>query len=176
MHDKKLARLSGTLLVLAYVTALLSIIAPLALLTDSSPIVLAKGSEIWKTTLGELPLLEGGLCVFLLLLPDMVWVYAVIQIARLAHYYRRGFIFEYRNTQCFVHIGGALIVMGIVGNLAMPLVNYLFYYRHISPWLADMPLLAVMEPDLIMAGAFFYVLGKIMRRGAELQDDERLTV
>lgn len=176
MQDKKLILWSRILLILAWITVIISLAGPLYMVLSNAPMVLAKGDEIWKTTMSQIPAMEGYLCLFILMLPNFAWVYAVANIAKLAKFYQKGQVFEEQNTRCFIKIGIALCIMGVLSALVLPAVNYLFYYRNITPWLSDMPLFALLNPDLIMAGAFFYVLGKIMQRGAELQDNERLTV
>jgi len=176
VDDTKLARWSLILLVLAVLTMLLSLVSPLTLLFGDAPVVLSKGTEIWKTTFHSLPTAEATALLLILMAPQLAWVIAVVQVARLAQRYRRGRIFELGNTVYFIRLGVALAVMGLLQSLVLPLVNALFYYRHISPWLADIPWLEVLQPDLIMAGAFFFVLGKIMERGAELHESDQLTV
>ncbi len=176
MLDMTLRRWSGVLLMLAGLTIIISFIAPLVLLSGDAPLVLAKGADVWRTTLSQLPLLEASLCVVVTSLPNVAWVYCVVQILLLARLYRAGKVFTQENSRYFRRIGIGLTVMGFLSVLVLPVIGHLLYYRGISPWLPDMPLLAVFEPDLLMAGVFFYVLGKIMQRGTELQENEDLTV
>ena len=124
----------------------------------------------------DLPQLEANVCLLLFMLPNFAWMYAVVQMAKLAIAYRSGDIFQKSAPRRFMKIGIGLVVMGIFNMLVLPAITYLFYYRGISPWLADMSFLTVFEPDLLVAGCFFFVLGKIMHYGVALQEADRLTV
>jgi hypothetical protein len=176
MQDITLHRWSGVLLMLAILTIVISFIAPVVLLSGDAPLILAKGADIWRTTLSQLPRFEGALCVVITSLPNIAWVYCVVQILLLARLYRSGKVFTQENTRYFRRIGVGLTLMGFLSALMLPIIGYMLYYRGISPWLPDMPLLTLFEPDLLMAGVFFYVLGKIMQRGVELQENDDLTV
>lgn len=175
-RDAALRRWSTVLLALAALVVLRSVAAPALLLSDGGPIVLTHGTEVWQTRLHDLPRGDAGLFLAIILLPQAAWLYGVVQIARLARFYRRGVLFAVPVSGAFLRLGGALIVMGALDTLILPAVAHLFHARGITPWLADIPLLAIVEVDLIMAGAFFFILGKIMQRGAELQETDRLTV
>ncbi len=158
--DKALVRWSNILLLLATITAIMSVVSPVIQLLDDSPLMLMKGKDIWKTTMGELPRKEAVITFFVLMLPNLAWTYSVLQMLKLALYYRRGHVFEDRNTRCFVKIGIGLTVMGVTGSLILPIINYLYFYRGISPWIGDMSWLGILQPDLIMAGwVFFFFWG-----------------
>lgn len=175
--DKALFRWSTVLLVLAFVTLLANILGPLSLILDGTdPLVLAKGDDLWKFTLGELKAWDRVVVFTTLVLPSLIWVLGVLQIGQLALLYRGGKVFEQANVRCFLRLGTILVVSGILESLVYPAINHYLFARGISPWLADMKLLFTLEPDLIMAGMFFFVLGKIMQRGVELQEFDRLTV
>ena len=161
---------------LALLTGVLVVVGPLTLLFQDVPIVLARGTEIWKTDLQSLPPAIALAMLAILLMPLVAWLYGVAQVVRLARQYRGGHVFDAPNTTRFVRLGAALMVMDVLNALVMPAVNYLLHGAGISPWVADMPLLALLQPDLLMAGVFFVVLGKIMRRAAELERSDRLTI
>lgn len=174
--DRNLARWSTVLLALALATALLSILTPVALLLDDAPVTLMRNGKIWQTSMNALGTTDQALLWIGVMLPQLAWFYGVLQVARLARSYRRGVMFDATVTGAFERLGIALAVMGTLETLQYPTLNFLLYYRGVSPWLGDMPVLALIQPDLLMAGAFFFVLGKIMRRGAELQETDSLTV
>jgi hypothetical protein len=90
-----------------------------------------------------------------------------------ARRYRKGQIFEEENARRLVRLGLALAAIGVLNTLSLPIFNMLLYWRGVSPWLADMPFILVFEPDYVMAGLFFVILGKIMRRGSELEERDR---
>lgn len=175
-EDKELKRWSGILLFLGYATAVMSILGPLSLLSKDAPIILARGKEVWSTTFSQIGGVDGAVVLILALLPTAAWVYAVFYIVQLARHYQAGRVFAVGNTGCFLRIGAALAAMGVLDMAVYPLSNLWLFYRGITPWLGDMPILALFDPSLIMAGAFFYVLGKIMARGVALEDNDRLTV
>lgn len=164
------------MLLLAFVTAALSILSPLSLLSSNVPLVLTKGQEVWNIPVSKLPAKEGLVFALIVMLPNLAWFWGVLQIIRLAVRYRQGMIFDVRNAVCFTRLGVALVLMGILSSLTLPAANYLLYCRGISPWLADMLWQEVLYLDPITAGVLFYVLGKIMQRGAVLQENDKLTV
>lgn len=176
MNDVTLSRWSGVLLVLAVLTGLQSIFSPLSWLFGGTPIILTKGDEIWRSTFQMLPRFDAWVLLGLILLPQLAWVAGVWQVGKLAHSYRRGILFDLKVTQCYMRMGAAWTMMGVLATIDYPVLNYVLYWDGVTPWVADMPLLEIVQTDLIMAGAFFFVLGKIMRRGVELQDSFSLTV
>lgn len=175
-YDLHLTRWSAILFWFAVMTVLLCLCEPLALLFSDAPIALAKGTEVWSSSLNALPATDVAFILMVLLAPQCAWLVAVIQVAYLAGNYRRGIVFDRRNAGRFLRIGIALAVMGVLHMLVMPFIGYWVFHRGLCPWLPDMPFLAIAEPDLMMSGIFFFVLGKIMQRGAELQESEDLTV
>ena len=165
------------MLVFALATVAFNLIVPITFIVEGDqPLVFAKGQELFKFTLGELPAFERTVIFAVLFIPALIWVYGVLQIVRLALSYRTGEVFAARNSGYFIVLGIVLVVIGICDALAYPIVNIFMYERGISPWLGDIRLLQTLEPDMIMAGLFFVILGKIMRRGAELQEFDRLTI
>lgn len=175
-RDTKLRRWSMVLLLLALATLARGLSAPFFLLLEGGPILLTKGQEVWQSRFESLPTFEAGIVFTVLTLPQVAWLYGVLQIVRLARCYRRGTLFGPAVSGAFLHLGAALATVGLLNSLTLPAVAAVLYHRGICPWLADMPVFAILDLDLIMAGAFFFVLGKIMRRGAELEEADRLTV
>jgi len=176
MTDRKLIWWSTALLLLAIAAAAQSVIGPLSLLADGNPVVLKNGPEIWQFTFQSLQRMDATILTVIILLPQVAWISAAWQVARLAIHYRRGGFFSPIITTCFLRLGMALAAMGALDSLAYPAVDYIFYWRGVSPWLGDVPVLAILRLDLMMAGAFFFILGKIMTRGKELQDLEQFTI
>lgn len=175
-QDRMLSRLSLLLLVLALATAAVGLFAPLTLLLGDAPLVLARGTEIWKTTVYSLPGTDVAMILLITALPQIAWLYCVKHIVQLALRYRRGEIFEVANSHNFSRIGLGLFAMGVTEPLSLLLASLWLYWRGIAPWVLEIPVLAWFDPSLVMAGAFFYLIGKIMRLGAELQDIEKFTV
>jgi hypothetical protein len=176
--DIHLTRWSNLLTVMAVFTAVLTVMTAFYPLIFNGPLGLVKdnGAKVWTTTVQELPVFERLTVVFTSALYNFAWLYALVQIVRLARHFRAGHIFAEANARCFVRIGAALGLMGILQTLTYPLLNYFLYWRGISPWLGDMSLLDTIHPDYVMAGVFFFVLGKIMRRASELEESDRLMI
>jgi hypothetical protein len=174
--DQELRRWSLVLTVLAAVTLAWTALEPLTLFWDDGPIALARGTEIWSTSLRALPGLDRAVVLIVTLLPQVAWVFGVAQVFRLARRYASGRVFDLANTGCFVRLGASLVAMGLMQPAIVPVLARWLNARGIAPWVPDASLLQLFEPDLIMAGAFFFVLGKIMRRGTELQESDRLTI
>lgn len=164
------------MLVLAVLAGVQNVVSPLSQLLTDEPIVLTKGDEIWRTTFHWLSSFDAWVFAAIVMSPDAVWLLCIVEIGRLALRYRRGMLFDVYVTRCYMRLGVAMTVMGVLGTAMYPALNYFFFWRGVTPWLADMPFLSIVQSDLIMAGAFFFVLGKIMRRGVELQDSFSLTV
>jgi len=174
--DAKLVQWSTLLLLLAGLTVLAGIAAPVLLLLTDGPLVLMRGQDVWRTTFYKLPPVDRGLLLLVLSLPEVVWLYIVAQIIALARRYRAGAVFDRANPACFTRIGVALAVMGMVSSFALPLAAWILYVRGACPWLADLWPLASLDPDLLLAGAFLFVVGSVMQRGTALQEAEMLTI
>lgn len=176
-RDGPLYKWATVLMVLALIALAFSLFAlGMGLFGSDAPLVLNKGMEVWKTSLHDLKTFDYSVIYTLLALPEIAWVYCVLQMTKLAVYYRKGWVFEHQNVICFVNIGKGLIIMGITSAIIYPAIAFFLYFREVSPWLADIPWLASFDPDLIVSGTFFFVLGKIMARGVELATLDRLTV
>ena len=176
--DIRLIRWSNLLLALAIICALLAAAVPIYILFSDAPIVLLKegGKTTWNTTFNALPTIDRLVVFVLTFSSSVAWLYGLLQIARLAVFYRQGAIFELRNARCFMYLGGAFVVIAILETVTGPLINAFLYWRGISPWLGEMPLLFLIEFDYLMAGVFFFVIGKIMRNGNELEESDRMIV
>ncbi len=176
--DIHLTRWCNLLAVMAVFTALVTAAAVFYPLIFNGTIALSKdhAAQFWKTTMAEMPVFERLVVLGLLSLASAAWLYGLLQIFRLARNYRTGQIFGEANARYFVRIGVALGLIGILQSLTYPALNHFLYWRGISPWLGDMPLLFLIRPDYLMAGLFFFVLGKIMRRASELEETDRLMI
>ena len=177
-EDIYLARWSNLLAAMAVLAAAITAAALAYPLIFDGPIVLAKehGAEVWKTQVLDIPVFERLTVLIALYLPSFAWLYVVLQIFWLARNYRAGQIFAESNARHFMQIGVALALMGVFETIYFPFINYFLYWRGISPWLADMPWLAFIRPDMFTAGLFFFVLGKIMRRASSLEENDRLMI
>jgi hypothetical protein len=176
--DIYLRRWCNILAAMAIFTALVTSIAIFAPLFVDAPIGLVKngGAQSWVTVFSGLPLVDRLTILFIHSFEPAVWLYAVLQIFRLARNYRGGQIFGEANARCFIRIGAALGLMGILHFVTYPAINYFLFWRGISPWLGDMPGLFLFRIDYLMAGVLFFVLGKIMRRASELEETDRLMI
>lgn len=176
--DIRLIRWSNLLLALAIICALLAVAVPVYIIFSDAPIVLLKenGKTAWNTTFNALPAVDRVVVFALTFSSSVAWLYGLLQIARLAVFYRQGAIFEFRNARCFIHLGGAFVIIAILETVTGPLINVFLYWRGISPWLGSMPVLFAIKFDYLMAGVFFFVLGKIMIYGNELEESDRMIV
>lgn len=174
--DPELRRWSYALLALAILSAVGAVVAPARLAFRDMPIALARGTEVWSTGLHGLPAIDVAVVLVVGLSPQIAWVIAVAQIVILAQRYVRGEVFRLDNTLCFLRLGGALVAMGILQVVAFVTLSFWLVHRHIAPWMPDIDVADLLHMDLVMAGAFFFVLGKIMHRGAQLQESDELTI
>lgn len=175
-HDALLKLWSNILISLALLSGLFSILDPLSLVFDNLPLTLAKGTETWQINMHDLPAMDAAIVIAAFVLPQFMWILAVWQVALLARYYRAGSIFGEHITPRYTRIGIFLVIMGILESLILPVIGLWFYTRKLCPWLPDMPIETIIQPDLVMAGAFFFILGKIMHHGNELQKTDQLTI
>ncbi|MCA1907427.1 MAG: hypothetical protein LDL39_03610 [Magnetospirillum sp.] len=176
MTDAKLTRWSFLLFVFAALSGLQAIVAPILLMVNGTPITLSHGSEIWSTTLQALSAVDGAMLVTAVMAPQLAWIYAMAQVALLALDYRRGLLFHSSLTKRFIRLGVAMFVASVLGSTAAPVLGQIFFARGVLPWVPDIPLFAAVDTSLAMAGVLFFVLGKVMQRGAELQDSDSLTI
>jgi hypothetical protein len=176
--DIYLTRWSNLLAGMAILAAIITSLALAYPLVFNGPLILMRehGADIWKTQIFDIPVFERVVVLFILYLPSFAWLFAIAQVFAIARNYITGAVFAEYNARCFVRIGIALAAMGVAETVYYPMINYFLFWRGISPWLADMPLLVVLRPDMFMAGLFFYVLGKIMRRASALEENDRLMI
>jgi len=176
--DIYLARWSNLLAAMAILAATITMIVLIYPLIFDGPIVLATdhGAKVWNTKLFDIPVFERFTVLILLYLPSFAWLYVVLQVFRLARNYRDGQVFGEINARCFVRIGAALALIGGFETINVPFVAYFLYWRGICPWLADVSWLHLIQPNMFMAGLFFFILGKIMRRASALEENDRLMI
>lgn len=177
-NDPRLTRWSTVLMAMVAFAAFVNLAAPVyEFFFGFFGVVKDQGQKIWTTQFSALPLPDRFAVLAIASCDSAAWLYGLLQVGRLAQYYRRGYIFEERNAVCFIRLGVALGVLGLAQSAQYPLSVIYLYWRGITPWLADMPpSLFIIRPDFLMAGVFFYVLGKIMRRAKELEETNRLIV
>lgn len=177
-QDKKIMRWSTFLFVMVIFALVINVAALIYPTIYDVPISISKnsGKDIWNTTASALPILDFTVVIALNSFASVAWLYGLLQIGRLAKHYRGGRIFEEHNAVCFIRLGIALVFVGIGNSLNYPIANLFLYWRGVTPWLGDMPPLFLVQPDYLMAGVFFFVLGKIMRRANELEETNRLII
>lgn len=162
--------------ILSVVTALFTIASPVYALSHECPITLLKGQEEWKIDLFALGWFDFLAVFTVVMLPKFAWLASLFNILMLARRYEHGRIFDQANARRFVRIGECLVLVGLLDCMIAPFINYFLYWRGISPWVGDMPLAYVVQPNYVAAGVFFVVMGKVTQRAFELQEDNRLIV
>jgi hypothetical protein len=177
-RDAHLARWSLALMAMVLIAAALNISFPIyEFFYGLTGFVKDEGKTVWTSLISALPLIDRFAITLFTELDSVVWLYVLLQIWLLARYYRSGRIFEECNAVCFMKVGQGLCIMGIVQSFEYHAVNHYLFWRGISPWLGDTPpVLFAVRVDMLMAGLFFFVLGKIMRRAIELEETNRLIV
>lgn len=175
-EDAYVARWSGLLYIFVALAALFTVVSPLYALTHECQLELTKGQEIWKTSLHDLRTPDFAAFLGAAMLPRGIWLAVLWEVLKLAQHYRLGRIFEESNARRLARIGSLLVAMGVIQCVMEPIVTYFLYWRGISPWLGDMTLIDVIQPDYVMAGLFFLIFGNVMRRAVELEETRRLIV
>ncbi|MCA8883871.1 MAG: DUF2975 domain-containing protein [Rhodobacteraceae bacterium] len=175
--DRALTGWSRLLWGLALLTLALNV-AQLSLLWFEPvlPITLTSGDEVWSTDFHDQPRHVQIALIALVTGSELPWIFAVVQIALLGRDYMRGTVFTENNTRRFQKIGLALIALGVFGSLLHPAIAALLFAFGGAPWMADMAPLFTLEIDYLMAGLLFFVIGKIMQRGLELQTSDQFTI
>ena len=74
------------------------------------------------------------------------------------------------------HVIAILVLMALSRTLIQPIISYYFYWRGISPGLADLKLVLNIDLDLLMIGLIFFVIAKIMERASEINEENQLTI
>lgn len=174
--DRQLARWSAALYVMAAVTALFTLSRDMRYLSGNCDIVVLKGQEIWSATSGHLKPLDFAALYILALPQTLAWLYFLLQISRLARYYRQGRVFEEGNALCFIRGGRALAAIGIIGFFSLTGSICFLYWRGTTPWLGDIETPYGIHYNFVLVGLFLFIWGKIMHRAAELEANNRLIV
>jgi hypothetical protein len=175
--DTFLTRWITVLYVTAAIAGLFDIIAPLSDLLDPDfKLVLTHGIDK-QTIMGrDLPTYDLLAISAFVLVSHIVWLMAIVEAVRLARHFQCGHIFEERCARCLIRIGYIVVAFGFVDSFTAPVFQHFLYWRGISPWLMDAPLIYTLQPDAVMAGLFLIILGSVMRRAAALEENNRLIV
>lgn len=174
--DVYLARWSGVLHILVWLAAVFTFVDPFEYLTMDGRISLLHDGKIQEFQIWKLPPFELSVVLACWMSPKTFWLYTLFQFFMLGRVFRQGRIFDESNGRRLENVGYALATISLINTLAIPAVAFAFYWGGTTPWMADLPLAHVIEPDLAMGGLFFIILGKVMRRAAEMEEESRLIV
>lgn len=175
-RDVYFSRWSSLLYMLVALASLLTVALPIQYLIRVGRIVLLHDAKLQEFLVWSLPSFELSVVLFGMFTPRIVWLYGLLQFSRMARYFRQGRIFEERNARCLVRVGYALGIICVMDSVFLPSVAFAFYWGGTTPWLADLPIAHIIEPDYAMAGLLFLVLGKVMHRAVEIEKESRLIV
>jgi hypothetical protein len=171
-----LAGWSRVLFVLAAAAALFALARLLSFLFQDGRVTLLKEGEVRDIFVADLSALDRTFVSAVMAAQTPVWLYALSNMAGLARAFRRGMVFERGNARRVMRIGFALTTIGVLQSTLKPVLAVFLYWRGVIPWLADLPLAYVIHVDTVMAGLFFVILGKVMHRAIELDENQRLIV
>lgn len=176
VHLKRWSNLLAVVAILAAVVVLFRL-ADAVSFDGTIRFIKENGAQKWDIKLSDIPLFERLTVVALRSVPPLGTLYTFLQVFLLARNYRSGQIFSAANARYFVRIGLALLVMAAIGTVTFPFLNHFLYWRGISPWLADLPPLQwMLRPGNVLVGLFCLILGKIMQRASELEENDRMMI
>jgi len=125
-----------------------------------------------KIDLGRVPG-AGWLLVFGLIVPFFAVVLALLyQADRLLGLYQRGQIFAAENGHRIRRAGQLLIALWVLEIIVVPLV--MLVANRVGPGLEEVSI--DVDLGLLLAGIFVIVIGHVMSIGAELAEDQALTI
>ncbi|KIC13644.1 DUF2975 domain-containing protein [Leisingera sp. ANG-DT] len=173
----KMANMISILHVLIGATAFASLAETVYVFHSDLPIALQINGEVWIQKVSEFSISDRGVVFSLVELSEAAWFWTLYNMWCLAGLYRRGQYFTPQNSQCFLRIGYALIVMAVLDTLLVPALSGYLYYRGITEGLVDMDIaLIVSELDLMTAGLFFLLIGAIMDKASNMQEEAEMTI
>jgi hypothetical protein len=174
--DIYLKRWSSVLYILVAFGALYYLFSGARFLYGDGRIVLIHGKQLWRISLGELSIADRLAMFGIVSPPDVVLLYSYWQLFKLAGNFRRGAVFHNNNASLLVRTGCGLITMGFLNALSFAIGRCYLYWRGISPWFGDSTITFGVKYNYVMVGLFLFVLGQVMRRASELEENQRLIV
>jgi hypothetical protein len=174
--DVYIVRWSNLLSILVVLAALLTIALVVNFALHSGKIGLMHDEKIHVFFVTNLSWPEFCVAVGCVFSAEITWMYGLLQLFWLARHFRRGRIFDEDNSKRLLHISYVLAAVTVIDALTPPIIAFTLYWRGVTPWLSDLPLLRLIEPAYILASIFFFILAKVMSRAVELERESRLYV
>lgn len=173
----KMARMINLLHILIGATAVVSLAETVFVFQSDLPIALQINGEVWIQKISEFSISDRVAILSFIELSEVAWFWALYNMWCLAGLYRNGQYFTQENSQCFVLMGYALIVMSVLETLLVPVVSGYLHYRGIIEGLADMDLTLVLgEISLMTSGLFCLLIGAIMDKASNMQEEADMTI
>jgi hypothetical protein len=123
-----------------------------------------------------LPLPFFGVTIMCIACNQSIWMFGLLQLFRLARYFRQGRIFDEANARCLRRLSGVMAAL-CVANAANPvIISFAFYMGGVTSWLSQLPILELIHAPIALASIFFFILSKIMSRAVEMEKESRLYV
>ena len=179
MSDNNLQSISKLTLYLRIVVltaAVMTVAEDIFAFFSHEPVALYVQGELWTKEISSFSVVDRLVIFSVLGSATLLWVIVLYQFWHLCRLYQRNMIFMVANARCFINIGWALIGMGIINTLAVPVIGAFLTFRDIIPQMPDMDTIFIVELDLLVAGLFFLLIAKIMEQAAVMQEEANLTV
>lgn len=171
------ARLIGLLHLLIGGTAIVSMVQTVYVFQSDLPLVLEVNGEYWTRKISEFVFTDRLVIISLIQMSELAWFWALYKMWSLARLYSGGQFFTPQNSQCFIGIGNALMLMAVLETLLVPALSGYLYGRGVIDSFVDLDLALLFSGiDLMTAGLFCLLIGSIMEKASALQEDADMTI
>jgi hypothetical protein len=175
-RDIYIVRWSNVLSVLVILAALLTIILIINFTFYDGKIGLLHDKKVYVFFIKNLSWPEFYTTIMCIFSVELTWMLGLLQLFRLARHFRHGRIFDEDNSRHLMRISYVLVAVTIIDALTPPIISAIFYWRGVTPWMSDIPMLELIEPAYVLAAIFFFILAKVMSRAADMERESRLYV
>lgn len=175
-QDARLAGWSNLLYALVILIMLTTIGLTAHFLLYDGKVVLSHQQQMYIFFMQDLPWFEFCVSAASICIIETTWICGLWQLLRLAGSFRRGGVFDEDNARRLVRLSGVLAIISVLDMLRRPIIAAVFYWRDVTPWMSELPLIHFINPSYVLAAIFFLILGKVMGRATELEKESRLYI
>mgnify|MGYP003882789541 CR=1 FL=1 len=175
----KMDKLISLLRVLVWFVLIAQAISLAAVFINDEDIYLQIEGELWHQPLSAFQASDQFFVAVVLIVPTLILMWGLFQIAVLCRYYKGGVLFALDTILCFKRFAIALIALAVVETLMLPILIFYLWSRQALPGLPDfdpVDLLEVLQTEILLVGVLFFVITRIMETGLEMKQEVELTI
>lgn len=176
-NKQHLQTLSNALIIFCGLCILLTIASITSIFMDTSTSLAleAEPNEL-IFRLHDLPHQIKNPAIGIEIIYELIWLFLMTRILSIAYNAKKGDVFNLVNYKSLEYAGYSLCILSVISTGREYVIGHL-----ISRYMEEFSAIQInwagtLELELIMAGIFFCLLGKILHYASDLEDVERYTV